>query len=430
MTAIEKRLAAPVPPASLVCFRAVFGTILFVATIRFLAEGRVAEHFIEPRHFFHYLGFKWVHPLPGIGMYLVYAAMAAAAIGIAVGFLYRLSVAIFGMLFVYAQLCDKTHYLNHYYLVVLLLALLLVAPLHAAGSLDARRRPSLRRSMPVWALLALRAQLGLVYFFAGVAKLQPDWLVAGEPLRTWMAARGLPIELAPFASWVAAVFDLTIPFWLLWRRTRAAAYAVVVLFHVATALSFPIGIFPWMMIALTPIFFAPDWPERFGLRFGVPTEHSFTARSRSTGRFALALVTAHLAFQLALPLRALAYPGNVLWTEEGFRFSWRVMVMEKSGTAWFEIHDPDTDHIWELPATELYTRYQAAMMATQPDMLLEAAQTAAAEMRARGVRAPQVFVHAFASLGGRPSARLVDPHVDLAHEADGFAVKPWILPLQ
>ena len=40
------------------------------------------------------------------------------------------------------------------------------------------------------------------------------------------------------------------------------------------------------------------------------------------------LVVLFLGIQFLLPLRHLLYPGNVNWTEEGFRFAWRVMLVE------------------------------------------------------------------------------------------------------
>ena len=421
MTATE-RLFRPVAPGSAVVFRVTFGALMLWATIRFVASGHVAEHFLEPRHFFHYFGFEWVRPLPGAGMYVVYALMGVFAIGVALGLCYRASALLFGLLFAYAQLCDKTHYLNHYYLVAVLALTMAFLPLHAAGSLDARFRPSVRGAMPAWAVAALRIQIGLVYVFAGIAKLQPDWLLHAQPMSIWLAARGIEIPgLAHVASWGAALFDLTVPLWLLWRRTRPFAYAAVVAFHALTAALFNIGLFPWMMIALTPIFFDADWPRRLGIAVVAP------AAAPRRSRIPL-LLGVHLALQLVLPLRAASYPGDVLWTEEGFRFSWRVMLMEKSGTVELEVRDPDTGRVWQVPPAAYYTRYQAAMMATQPDMILEAAHTAAEDFRARGVRAPEVRAHAYASLNGRPGRLLVDPTVDLAVQTDGFAPKPWILP--
>src|SRR6185369_4772318 len=130
-------------------------------------------------------------------------------------------------------------------------------------------------TVPAYCVYLLRFQLGVVYFFAGIAKLNGDWLLRAQPLRIWLAARAdLPILggflaepwVAWTASWAGAFFDLTIVGFLLLPRTRRAAFVAVVVFHVATGLLFPIGMFPWIMVAAATVFFAPDWPTRFGLQ--------------------------------------------------------------------------------------------------------------------------------------------------------------------
>jgi len=408
--------------------------------------------------------------------------MGVCALMVAIGLYWRAAAVGFGALFAYAHLCDKTNYLNHYYLIILLAFLMALLPLDA-GSVDAWRRARagtpMPRTAPAYALWALRGQLAVVYVFGGVAKLQPDWLVHAQPLKAWLAASTDVPVLGPVlgltwvayaASWAAAAFDLTIVGWLLWPRTRPYAYVAVVAFHVLTVRLFHLGMFPWVMMALTPIFFAPDWPRRLFGRLGgrpfalsllspihapapVPAaRRSFSpslllrgsegadrlagagtgtgeATPRSgPGRLVASLLVAHLVIQLVFPLRSLAFPGPVLWTEEGMRFAWKVMVMEKSGVAGFIVRDPDSGRTWRVPATDYWTRYQSAMMATQPDMILEAAHVIAAEFRGRGVRAPEVRADVLVSLNGRPRRRLVDPEVDLAREPDAFGPYRWLLP--
>jgi hypothetical protein len=141
------------------------------------------------------------------------------------------------------------------------------------------------------------------------------------------------------------------------------------------------------------------------------------------------LLAAYFSFHLLMPLRHLLYPGDVCWTEQGFRFSWNVMLMEKNGSTDFRVVDPATGKRWVVPPTDYLTRYQAKMMAPQPDMILQLSHIIADDFRARGISAPQVFVDAHASLNGRRSARLIDPTVDLAQQTDGLLPKTWILPL-
>lgn len=439
---ILARAQAPVDPASLVAFRIGFGLLLFAAIVRFWAKGWIHEYFIEPRLFFPYWGFELLRPWPGWGMYAHFAVMGIAALGIAAGLWYRLSAAVFAFTFTWAHLLDQAHYLNHYYLVTLLSLLLLVLPLGRAGSLDARCSSSTSSApLPSWALWAVRAQIALVYFFGGVAKLKSDWLLSAQPLKLWLSASPdfpllgalLDHDVAAYAfSWAGALFDLSIVGFLCLARTRLLAFAVLVLFHSATGLLFNLGLFPWLMTVSALIFLPADWPRRLARRLGWrsrgPQPDTLSDTARRKPGVALLTVGVLLALQLVLPLRYLAYPGNVLWTEQGFRYSWNVMLMEKSGSAELTVRDADTQRSWRIQPRDELTRYQARALASSPEMLLFYAHHLAARFRAQGVTRPQVFVQAYASLNGRPSTLLVDPRVDLASEREGLAHKTWLMP--
>lgn len=415
---------AQVDGASLAAFRVAFGVVMLVAVGRYFAHGWIDALFLQPRVFFPYAGFAWVRPWPGLGMYVHFAGLGVLAVAIALGFRTRASLALFAVGFTYAHLIDKTNYLNHYYLVSVLAAVMALLPLGAVASLDARRDP--RRAaatVPAWTVWVLRAQLGLVYVYGGVAKLNADWIVHAQPLRIWLAASGDVPVLGPWleepwaayaCSWAGLGFDLAIVPLLLWRRTRRAAYGLVVAFHVLTSLLFPIGIFPWLMIALTPIFFAPDWPRRIlGRRAPVAATPVAIRHERAV----TAVLALHLALQALLPLRAVVASRDVAWTEEGFRFAWRVMAMEKAGLATFRVRDPATGATWSVDPGDELTPLQARMMATQPDMIADYARHLADAARRAGRGEVEVRADVFVTLNGRPSRRFVDPDADLARTA-------------
>jgi hypothetical protein len=436
--ATSPRLHRPVDIASLAAFRIGFGTLLLVAALRFFTHGWIAEYFLIPRHFFKYWGFGWVAPWPGVGMYLHFGLMALCGLGVLLGYRYRASVVGYALLFAYAHLIDKTHYLNHYYLVLCVCGLMACLPLAGAWSLDARRDGNLRRrSVPVWMLWALQAQFGLVYFFGGVAKLNGDWLLRAQPLSLWLArSADLPLvgdllaaPQAAFAlSWAGALFDLSIVPLLLWRRSRAIAFVVLLAFHLLTARLFPIGLFPYFMTCGASLFFAPDWPRKLLGRV-LPNSASapeISGTGTGTGTWVLGI---YFAVQVVVPLRHWLYPGHMCWSEQGFRYSWNVMLMEKNGSVDFRVVEPSTGRVFQVSPRDYFTPYQTAMMSPQPDMVLEAARVIAADYRARGVVEPAVYADAFAALNGRPMQRLVDPRVDLAREVDGLSNKAWILPM-
>lgn len=444
------RALRPVDAASLVVARATFGALLFVATVRFWHAGWIAEHFLGPTRFFTYWGFGWVRPLPGLGMYVVYAAMALAALALALGAATRAAAIVFTLLFSYAHLCDATHYLNHYVLVSLLGALFAVLPVGRWGSVDAwvaRRRGRSPAALvaPAWWVWLVRFQIGVVYFFGGVGKLNGDWLLRAEPLRTWLArATDVPLlgplgagpSLAFGMSWAGVVFDLSVPFLLLHRRTRLLAYLAACGFHLVTGRLFQLGLFPWLMVALVPIFFSPSWPRDLARRLRGPAALGAAPRSASapfaawsaSTPFALALAGAFVLAQVLVPLRGLVYPGNGLWTEQGFRFAWKVMLVEKNGDVVARVTDRSTGRVSIVRPSELFDPYQTRMMATQPDLLLQFAHAVRDLERARG-RDVEVRLDAFVALNGRRSQRFVDPDVDLAREEEGWAPKGWIVPL-
>src|SRR6185503_2026118 len=270
-------------------------------------------------------------------------------------------------------------------LISLVSLLMVFIPAHHAFSLDARwgfTRPS--DTAPAWALWLLRAQVGLVYLFGGVAKLNSDWL-QGEPVRGWLAPHaGLPV-VGPWMGqewlvWVFAYgglfFDLAVTPALLWRRTRPWAFAAAVLFHLTNSVVFRIGIFPWFMIAATSLFFAPDWPRRW-LRTprqstaGVARGGGEKPRSWTVSRKVLALLGTYLAVQSLVPLRHFLYQGNVNWTEEGHRFSWRMKLRDKVGEARFFVTAKDTGDTRAADPTRYLTAAQLDEMSTRPDMILQ-----------------------------------------------------------
>lgn len=444
-----RKLFQPVDIASVAAFRFLFGALMFASVIRFWAYGWIREIYIAPPFHFHWLGFSWISPWPGVGMYIHFAVLALASLCIMLGAWYRWATVVFFFAFTYVELIEKATYLNHYYLISLLGLLMIFMPLHHAASIDAWRIPGLRRdTAPAWVLWLLRFQVGIVYFFAGVAKLGPDWLLRGEPLGIWLAAHSeIPLVgrflterwAALGASWFGAVFDLSVVFFLLYGRTRPFAYALVVVFHGITGWLFPIGVFPWVMAGAALVFFPADWPRRLLARLSwkgrplvspfidPPPEDVRVSLSRLQ-RFGLVCLFAYMVLQLAVPLRRFLYPGNTAWTEEGFRFAWRVMLVEKLGFVEYRVKDKVSGRVQVVDPARYLSPLQVKQMAMSPDMILELAQHIANEARGQG-RDVEVQADAFVTMNGRPSQRLIDPTTDLAKERDSLWPKRWVLPL-
>ena len=482
---LRERLGRPVDIASLAMLRVMFGLLVVFASLRFVAYGWVDRFYVQPGFHFHYWGLGFVEALPAWAMHGAFWLMAALGAMIALGVFARPALLAFALVFSYVELIDVAMYLNHYYLVSLLALALALTPCHRALSLDARLRPALAADRaPAWALYLIRFQVGTVYVFAALAKLQPDWLIHAQPLNIWLHARAdLPLigwalvhwETALVIGWAGFLFDLTVVFWLGWRRTRPWAYAAVLGFHSLTGQLFPIGLFPLIMVLGATIFFDPSWPRgvkalgsrlvrklsvRSGLLAHVPAPLRTGGQPRGSRRktrstldgaergargdaarghplagpgfdppplLALALGL-YVVFHVLMPLRSHLYPGGpVIWHEQGMRWSWRVMVREKNGAVTYRVRLPDGRRQLVEPSRYL-TEHQEREMSGQPDLIVQLAHHIGRTYAERYGEPVQVRVDALVSLNGRPAAPLIDPDVDLMGVEPDLRPASWILP--
>jgi hypothetical protein len=547
MTLTEKYLNQPTSIAPLVTFRVLFGALMAFGAIRFWASGWIEKLYLEPTFFFKFYGFEWVL-MPGeTAIYGLFALVILSALGIMFGLFYRISAILFFLSFTWTQLIDATNYLNHYYLVCTLAFLMIFIPAHRSHSIDVLRSPNLKSTkVPAWCINILIFQFCCVYFFAGLAKLNYEWLFRAMPMAIWLPERvDTPLlgyffqfKWVAFAfSWAGALYDLTIWAFLLKRRTRVIAYVFVVIFHVLTKVLFNIGLFPVIMIFGTLIFFSAEWHERlWGLikqflrvrplrpllgepcqeglgRRLVENDIAFTSKQKSKEEnknedyrelnpeesspnrgvgglrkqllrvrplrpllgepyqkglgqnlgdntqasiskkkskeenknknyhklnpeesppnrgLGGALITLFLAFQLLFPLRHYLYQGDILWTEEAYRFSWRVMLVEKSGSATFYIKDSASPKKQEIVNGSHLTFYQEKQMAIQPDFILQYAHFLKEEYETKhGFKDAIVTVEAYVAMNGRSSRQFIDPTVNLSKIKDTFAPRKWVLP--
>lgn len=446
INAVKSYFSKSVHIAPLAVFRIAFGVLMFASIIRFIAKGWVYSMYIKPKLFFSYYGFEWVKPLGETGMYAVFILMLLASLFIILGLFYHYSITLFFFLFTYVELIDKTNYLNHYYFISVMSMLMIFLPAHRYFSLDVWRHKNIRVDfIPNYFILIIKFQVFIVYFFAGVAKLNADWLLLAMPLKIWLPAHSeMPIIgslltkewVAYFFSWFGCIYDLTIPFLLFIPRFVKPAYFFVIVFHLATSLFFNIGMFPYVMICLTTIFFT----EKFHIQLinrlrkvfrlsHVSIDESHYSPNKLYLNGLLCLMTLHFCVQLILPFRYLFYKGDLFWTEQGYRFSWRVMLMEKAGTAFFYIRDKTTGKEIEINNSEYLTAMQEKMMATQPDMLIDYAHFLKEDYKKKGFSDPEVLAESYVTINGKASCLIVDKNTVLSNEEDNLKPKEWIIPI-
>jgi len=437
-----QKLQQPVSIAPLITFRVLFGLMMLVGIIRFWLNGWIDDLYVKPHFYFNYMGFEWVHPLGATGMHVLFTVMAIAIMLVTVGLLYRIAIITFFLSFTYIELIDVTNYLNHYYFISLVAFLLIWLPAGRCFSVENYIVPKRRITIvPLWVVGILRLQIALVYFFAGLAKLNADWMLHAIPMKIWLPAKShLPIVgqwmysnwVAYLFSWFGAAYDLLIAFFLISGRTRPIAYIVVLGFHISTAIFFPsIGMFPYVMMVCSLIFFSSSAHQKWLQFLNKSKAYASTINCKPnqiTYKFLVAMLGVYFLFQIIIPLRFLVYPGYLFWYEEGYRFSWRVMLMEKSGNTFFYVKEPSTGRTYEVNNSEFLTPLQDKMMSTQPDLILRYAHYLASVYQQRGISHPEVYADCYVSLNGERSRPFIDTAVNLAAQPLSWKHYNWVLP--
>lgn len=404
--------------------RRLLALLLLAVPLHELLTGDGLLRYLDKPFSFRFLGWAF---LPGPSLPVLYGIqglLIGTALALLLGRWQRAAAALYFLLFNYLQLLDSSNFINHYYLLGLLCFLLFSWPEHP------------KERVPLLWIRSLRMQLGIVYVFAGWAKLQEaDWMLRGMPLRIWLPQQAeLPVlgpllsipELALWGSWAAAFYDLSIPFWLLWRKSRPIALVAVFGFHGLTGLLFDIGFFPFIMIIGSLAFLPSSWHQRVQKTW-FPRALALGQSKAAPRRWHYAL-GAYFLIQIALPLRHQLYGGEVLWHEAGYRFSWRVMLVEKEGLATFYVKESGTSRKERVRNEAHLAPFQEKRMATQPIHIWQYAQYLKNTYEKKGWKAPQVYAEVFVSLNGRPSERLVRAEVNLAAVEWEWGRQDWVLP--
>jgi hypothetical protein len=428
-------LFIPVNNNRLVVFRMLFGLIMAVECIGSVFTGRVNELFVNTSFNFSFIGFEWLSFLHGSWMNGYYAVMGIFALMVAAGWWYRASGLLLALLWMLTYLAEKTHYNNHYYLMVLLCWIMVFMPAHRRLSVDAwQGRVATTHQLYRWQHLLWIGQIWIVYTCAAIAKMNLDWLQA-MPLKLWMYNHARlpligPLFLLPATPWLMAyfglLFDLLVVPGLLWRKTRKLAFWLGVFFHLSNSILFGIGTFPYLAIALC-IFFAPsEWLDKVLARYSrrTPAHPEMPLPPQQPAVLGVALV--YLIVQLCLPIRHWFIKGNVNWTEEGHRMAWRMMLRSKSGTITFRVLDKRTNREWLEFPSQVLSQEQAHDLMTRPDLIWQYAQRLKKQYQARGIE-PMVFAEGCAALNGKPCVALINPRADLAAVSwNYFGHNHWI----
>lgn len=336
-------------------------------------------------------------------------------------------------------LCDAARYVNHYWLYLLVAILLLritCEELDVDGTPKSSGRRSSCRRVSLW---TLRAQFTIIYLYAGLAKCNAEWIVRGEPLRTYLAMatadgrilsplRGVLDAEALIAGGAAfsLFFDVSVGF-ALWRRSWfAPAAALAAFFHLSNAVIFhTIGSFPFVSLASCALFL----PE--SAIVARATERG-RGRLQGGGRSALIFSAAWVLWQALLPLRHHAHSSDVSWTKLANEFGWRLMADTTDGWVSLDIvvlpglvaeqHSISPARVYPAHpssnggAPVTLTSHAIRQLCAMPHLLEQyiAAEHAAARAALGEPPALQLYAECWKSVNGRPYQRWCDPTFDWA----------------
>ena len=431
-------------PYPLAIYRIGFGILVMFSLSRFALNGWIESLYLEPDFHFSYYGFSWVKPI-GIYTYLIFLICFASALFVTIGYRYRYAIILLFLSFTYIELMDKTTYLNHYYLISCISFLMIFLPSATYFAIDSRKNIKI----PRWTIDSLKFLIIIVYIYAGLAKINSDWLLHAQPLKIWLRAKytipiiGESLLQKNFSyylfSWGGMIYDCIIPFLLLYKRTRYFAFFMVIAFHIMTRILFPpIGMFPYIMIFSCIIFFDSGLHKkildfiRSIFRLKITNDEKFNSDPKTylRNRLIIPILSLFFIIQIIFPLRSALYPGELFWTEQGYRFSWRVMLIEKAGYTTFKVVDNSSNKFQVIDNMEFLTPFQEKQMSFQPDMILEYAHYLGTTFEKRGFKDVSVYADSYVTLNGRPSKRFIDPKVDLYKQKNDLMHKTWIIPIK
>ncbi|WP_343671797.1 HTTM domain-containing protein [Chitinophaga sp.] len=423
---LPSRLWKPVDNTPLVLFRILLGFLLFFQSINDIFSGRVRTLFIEPAFTFPFIGFEWLQPLPGNGMYVYFLVMGLLAIMVMLGAFYRVAIVGYTLLWTSTYLMQKCGYNNHYYLIVLICAFMCIMPAHRRLSVDVWLRPRIRSNYcPQWCSWLFIAQFGIVYTYAAIAKLYPDWL-SGRYLESTLTSN----RIRYFLCYIGIIFDFLVTPLMLFRHTRTYGMIAAGIFHLTNAIVFTIGIFPFLALSAMLFFYPPNVIRQL-LHWPSLSSSITTPPVKKWKKLAVYAMGIYLLIQVLLPVRYLLFGTQPYWSEEGFRMSWRMMSRNKSGWVYFRVVNNDTRESW-IDEPEARLNYASLnSLAGFPDIIWQYAQHIKEICAKEGMHHISVYAVSSVSLNGRHPQPLVDPKTDLANTPwEPYRHANWIVPLE
>ncbi len=428
-----KILFKAIDNSPLIVFRILFGFLIACESFGAILTGWVKRVLIDPQFTFSFIGFEWLQPLPGFGMYFYFVLMGFFGLAIMLGYRYRIAIIAYTLLWAGAYFMQKSSYNNHYYLLLLISFLMIFLPANRYVSLDVKQnRISEKKTMPYWINLLFIIQVAVVYFYASIAKFYPDWLDGTFTKNLLASSTSKPLFLELFSqkwfylfiAYAGILFDLLIVPFLLFKKTRTLALIASVIFHIFNSITLQIGIFPFFALTFALFFYEPETIRRLFLRKKPKLEDENLSQNFYGKRILYFLMIPYLIIQIALPLRHHFIEGDVLWTEEGHRLSWRMMLRERNGYITIKIKDTISGEESIYNYRKNLTDKQAQNLATKPDFIWQYCQRIKEEYKGKPIA---IYIDCKNSINRKEYKTLIDPKFDMAKAKwSHFKHNKWI----
>ncbi|MEK6450405.1 MULTISPECIES: HTTM domain-containing protein [Myroides] len=434
-----KKAFQPIDNSPLVIFRILFGFLFACESFGAIATGWVKSNLVDVNFTFSHIYMDFLQVLVGPQMYVYFALMGCVSVAVMLGYRYRLSMILLTILWAGAYFIQKTSYNNHYYMLLVICFYMCFLPANKYASLDVKQgRVSQGLFMNQYVSWIFIFQVSILYIFGTVAKFYPDWL-DGTFTKLMYEGANIPSVFKEMftAKWfyisiayLGILFDGLIVPLLLFKRTRTWALVASLIFHLFNSITLHIGIFPYFALSFAVFFYEPDQIRALFFKkkpiLDINSISYQQIKKEALSKTSLIIVSVFAFVQLVLPLRMHFIEGDVLWTDEAHRLSWRMMLRSRAGYTNYIVENKKTGERRYYDIENVLTTKQEARL-TSPDMIWQMAQYIKKEYANKGEDVA-VYAESYVSINRRDLSRFVDHKVDLGNvKWDYFKHCDWIL---
>lgn len=429
---MKKLLFKNIDNAPLVIFRMFLGFLIACESFGAILTGWVTNTLVAPKFTFSFIGLEWLQPLPENGMYVYFIAMGILGLCIMLGYRYVITMSAYTILWAGVYFMQKTSYNNHYYLLLMVCFIMIFLPANKDKSYDATLGYTKRQqTMPSWIRFLFILLIGIVYTYASIAKFYPDWLNGTFTKNLMKNATYIPYLSEHlfvkkwfylFLAYTGIIFDMFIVPLLLIKRTRTIALLLSLVFHIFNSITLQIGIFPYFALSFVLFFYEPERMRKLFFKNNINIKEEYNFYGKKLLYF---LFIPFLAIQLLLPLRHHFIKGDVLYTEEGHRLSWRMMLRNRSGYITINIIDKKTNKKTNYNYRNKLTPKQQRQLATKPDFIWQFCQRIKKEYKNEAI---SIYISCKNSVNAGSYFYLIDPKYDMATAKwNYFSHNEWII---